>query len=188
MIHIALNMFCNLYPPPDAMYPTVFDEFMERQDEYGKLSYLHMRTFLTGMKVGEELNVSLEKGKHLILKLISVGETSKDGIANIQFEVNGQPRSVHVKDKRAGAKDTQRLKALKGVTGSFGATMPGVVLETKVKKGDTVKKGELLVLMSAMKMETLITSPCDGVVKKVVVTASDMLDGGDLCLEIDEAL
>ena len=70
-------------PPPDAMYPAVFDEFMERQDEYGKLSYLDTRTFLTGMKVGEELNVSLEKGKHLILKLISVGETSKDGIANI---------------------------------------------------------------------------------------------------------
>jgi pyruvate carboxylase len=188
MIHIALNIFCHLFPPPDAMYPAVFDEFMERQDEYGKLSYLDTRTFLTGMKVGEELNVSLEKGKHLILKLISVGETSKDGIANIQFEVNGQPRSVHVKDKRAGVKDTQRLKALKGVTGSIGAAMPGVVLETKVKKGDTVKKGDPLVLMSAMKMETLITSPCDGVVKQVAVTAGDTLDGGDLCLEIDEAL
>mmetsp|Transcript_20373 Transcript_20373/g.44244 ORF Transcript_20373/g.44244 Transcript_20373/m.44244 type:complete len:1254 (-) Transcript_20373:68-3829(-) len=171
-----------------AMYPDVFDDFMSRQKEYGKLSYLDTRTFLTGMKVGQELAVYIEKGKHLILKLISVGETNDDGIVNIQFELNGQPRSVHVKDKRAGVKETQRLKALKGVTGSIGATMPGVVLETRVKKGDTVKRGDPLLLMSAMKMETVMTSPCDGVVKQVVVTAGDTLDGGDLCVEIEEAL
>jgi pyruvate carboxylase len=93
-----------------------------------------------------------------------------------------------VKDKRAGVEVKRRLKALKGVTGSIGAAMPGVVLETKVKKGDTVKKGDPLVLMSAMKMETVITSPCDGVVSNVVVTAGDQLEGGDLCLEIDESL
>ena len=118
----------------------------------------------------------------------SVGETSADGIKNIQFELNGQPRSVHVNDKSAGVTENKRLKALKEVTGSIGAAMPGVVLETKVKKGDTVKKGDPLLLMSAMKMETVITSPCDGVVSNIVVTAGDQLDGGDLCLEIDEAL
>lgn len=93
-----------------------------------------------------------------------------------------------MKDKRAGVEVKRRLKALKGVAGSIGAAMPGVVLETKVKKGDTVKKGDPLVLMSAMKMETVITSPCDGVVSNVVVTAGDQLEGGDLCLEIDESL
>ena len=131
---------------------------------------------------------SPELFSHDIRLLHSVGETSSDGIAHVQFELNGQPRSVHVKDKRAGIVEKKRLKALKGVTGSIGAAMPGVVLETKVKKGDKVKKGEPLVLMSAMKMETVITSPCDGVVSNVVVTAGDQLDGGDLCLEIDEAL
>ena len=95
---------------------------------------------------------------------------------------------IHVNDKSAGVTENKRLKALKGVTGSIGAAMPGVVLETKVKKGDTVKKGDPLLLMSAMKMETVITSPCDGVVSNIVVTAGDQLDGGDLCLEIDEAL
>jgi pyruvate carboxylase len=73
----------------------------------------------------------------------SVGDTSKDGIVHLQFELDGQPRSVHVKDKRAGIQEKKRLKALKGVTGSIGAAMPGVVLETKVKKGDKVNKGDL---------------------------------------------
>ena len=182
-----LSLVTCIFLLPDAMYPTVFDEFMERQGEYGKLSYLDTRTFLTGMKVGQELAVELEKGKHLVLKLISVGEPSKDGNVNIQFELNGQPRSVHVKDKRAAVNETARLKALKGVTGSIGAAMPGVVLETKVNKGDKVKKGDPLVLMSAMKMEAIITSPCDGEVKQVAVTAGDQLEGGHLCVEIDEA-
>ena len=113
---------------------------MEKQEEYGDLSYLDTRTFLTGMKVGQELLVGLEKGKNLIVKLISVSEPTNDGIVNIQFELNGQPRSAHVKDKTAHVKDTTRLKALQGVTGSIGAVMPGVVLETRVKKGDKVKK------------------------------------------------
>jgi pyruvate carboxylase len=118
----------------------------------------------------------------------SVGDRSKDGIVHLQFELNGQPRSVHVKDKRAGIEERKRLKALKGVTGSIGAAMPGVVLETKVKKGDKVKKVDPLVLMSVMKMETIITSPCDGTVTNVVVTAGDQLEGGDLCLDIEELL
>eukprot|EP00957_Ditylum_brightwellii_P051131 3876490-Ditylum_brightwellii.AAC.1 len=63
--------------------------------------------------------------------------------------------------------------------------MPGVVLETKVKRGDKVKAGDPLVLLSAMKMETLVGAPCGGVVKNLVVTAGDNIDGGDLLVEIE---
>ena len=76
--------------------------YMEHVHKYGKLNYIDTRTFLSGMKVGQELNVTLEPGKQLIVKLISVGEPNKDGVVNIQFEVNGQPRMAHVKDRSLG--------------------------------------------------------------------------------------
>ena len=159
---------------------------MDHVREFGKLNYVDTRTFLTGMKVGQELNVTLEPGKQLIVKLISVGEPNADGIVNVQFELNGQPRMCHIKDKSVGGDTQSRPKAIKNVLGSVGAPMPGVVLETKVAKGDSVKVGDGLVVLSAMKMETVVSSPVDGVVNKVIVTAGDQIDAGDLVVEVEE--
>jgi len=61
-----------------------------------------------------------------------------------------------------------------------GAPMPGVVVDVKVKVGDTVTEGEQLVTMSAMKMETAIPAPRSGVVERIMVNAGDKVDGDDL--------
>jgi len=170
-----------------ALYPQVFDEFMSHRAEYGALGHMDTRTFLSGMKVGDEIEIGLEPGKMLVIKLVAQSETNIDGFVTLQFELNGSPRSVTVKDQSAGVEDAaQRPKALKGVAGSIGAPMPGVVLETKVKKGDKVDVGSPLLSLSAMKMETMVASPCKGVVDRVVVTAGDQIEGGDLLVDIVE--
>lgn len=170
-----------------ALYPAVFDDYMLHKTEFGALNQVDTRTFLAGVKVGEEVAVNLEPGKQLVIKLVSQSEVDRDGIVNLQFELNGTPRTVSVKDKSAGVADAAaRPKALKGVLGNIGAPMPGVVLETKVKKGDKVEIGTPLVSLSAMKMETMVASPVAGSVLRIVVTAGDQIDGGDLLVEVEE--
>ena len=76
-------------------------------------------------------------------------------------------------------------KALKGVKGSIGAPMPGVVLAVKVNVGDKVEHGQQLVVLSAMKMEMVVQSPVAGVVKEISVEPGMKLEGDDLLLDIE---
>jgi len=76
-------------------------------------------------------------------------------------------------------------KAVKDVRGSVGAPMPGVVLDVKVKVGDRVEHQQPLVVLSAMKMEMVVQSPLDGVIKNVAVKRGMKLEGGDLLMDVE---
>jgi len=65
------------------------------------------------------------------------------------------------------------------------APMPGLVLQSEVKPGDSVKKGETLVIIEAMKMENIIKSPQNGIIKEVSVSAGQAVDKNDKLVEFE---
>ena len=67
----------------------------------------------------------------------------------------------------------------------MGAPMPGEVIELRVAVGDSVEKGQPLVILSAMKMEMVVSAPVAGVVKSITVDKGMKLDGDDLLITIE---
>ena len=64
------------------------------------------------------------------------------------------------------------------------APLPGNVLSVKVSQGATVKEGDVLLLIEAMKMENEVAAPCDGVVKQILVSQGQMVATGDTLIVI----
>ncbi|KAK9512583.1 hypothetical protein O3M35_000978 [Rhynocoris fuscipes] len=169
-----------------ALYPTVTEDFLNFREEFGPVDKLDTRIFLIGPKVGEEIEVKIEKGKTLAIKTLALAEDlTPTGDKEVFFEMNGQLRSVFIKDKE-GAKELHvHPKAQKGAKGQVGAPMPGTVMEIRVKVGEAVEKGAPLVVLSAMKMEMVVQAPIAGVVKSLEATVGMKLEGDDLLLTIE---
>ncbi|XP_069596267.1 pyruvate carboxylase, mitochondrial [Ranitomeya imitator] len=168
-----------------AMYPKVFEEYKDFSTQFGPVECLNTRLFLEGPNIAEEFEVELERGKTLHIKALALGDLNKAGQREVFFELNGQLRSVLVKDTQAMKEMHFHPKALKDVKGQIGAPMPGKVIDIKVKEGQTIEKGQPLCVLSAMKMETLVNSPVSGTIKKIYVKPDMHLEGEDLVLEIE---
>ncbi|PVG03133.1 putative pyruvate carboxylase [Serendipita vermifera] len=167
-----------------AMYPKVFEEYQGFVEKYGDLSIIPTRYFLGRPDIGEEMHISIEKGKMLIIRLMAIGSvTEGKGTRDVWFEVNGEVRAVPVEDRSAAVETVSRERATSD-PGSVGAPMSGVVVEVRVKEGQEVKKGDILCIQSAMKMESAVSAPVSGHVKRVVVHEGDSLNQGDLVVEI----
>jgi biotin carboxyl carrier protein len=69
--------------------------------------------------------------------------------------------------------------------GTIQAPMPGIILDVRVSQGDTVKKGDALLILEAMKMENVIISPKDGVVKTIDVATGQTVDKNKLLVELE---
>ncbi|SCC27319.1 MULTISPECIES: pyruvate carboxylase [Priestia] len=168
-----------------ALYPKVFMDYHKAVEQYGDISVLDTATFLYGMRLGEEAEIEIEKGKTLIVRLVSIGEAQADGNRTIYFELNGQPREVVIKDESVKTTVVSKMKADLTNPNQIGASMPGTVIRVIVEKGDKVSKGDHLMITEAMKMETTVQAPFDGVVKNIHVGSGDAIQPGDLLVEFE---
>lgn len=166
-----------------VMYPKVYEDFRAIVEKYGDLSVLPTRYFLKPLDINEEIVVDIEQGKTLIIKLLAIGEISKKtGTREVFFELNGEMRSVTIDDKTISIETKTRPKAAQ--PNDVGAPMAGVVLEIRVKKDQEVKKGDPIAVLSAMKMEMVISAPVSGKVGEVLIKEGDSVDSADLITSI----
>lgn len=170
------------------MYPKVFEDYRKVLEKFGDLSVVPTAHFLAPPAIGKEFSVEIAQGKVLVLKCLAVGELStQTGTREVYFELNGEMRKVTVDDRLASVETISRLKADPRNPNEIGAPMAGVVVEVRVKDDTNVKKGDPVVVLSAMKMEMVISAPVSGKIASLLVKSGDSVDGSDLICKIVKA-
>jgi pyruvate carboxylase len=167
------------------MYPKVFTDYATRHELYGPVRTLPTLNFFYGMDPGDEITAEIDPGKTLEIRLIAVGDTDENGEVKVFFELNGQPRTIRVPNRMVKATTAQKPKAELGNPNHIGAPMPGVVASVAVSAGQSIKEGDLLLTIEAMKMETGLHAERDCTVKAVHATIGGQIDAKDLLIEIE---
>jgi len=166
------------------MYPAVFLDYMGRHRNYGPVRTIPTNTFFYGMSPGEEISAEIDPGKILEIRLEAIGETDENGEVKVFFELNGQPRVIRVPDRKIKSETIKKLKADPGNPNHVGAPMAGIVVAIPVKGGQKVKKGDLLLSIEAMKMETGIHADYNGVVKSIYTALGNQISAKELLIEM----
>ncbi len=99
--------------------------------------------------------------------------------------VNGHNFSVTIRNESGVMKGKDRKLHEDQALFKIAATIPGKIVAVKVEKGITVKKGQPLIVIEAMKMENELKSPADGMVTGVYVKTGDKVENNAALLEID---
>ena len=162
------------------MYPKVWMEYANERLQYGDVGILPTPVFFYGMEPGQEISADLERGKTLIVRHVATSEVHEDGTRTVFFELNGQPRSVRVPDRSQVAKRPPQRKIEPGNPKQVGAPMPGTVATVTAAAGRKVARGDVLVTLEAMKMETAVRAESDGEIAEVLARPGQQVDAKDL--------
>ena len=135
-------------------------------------------SFLKGERKPEELPVKNQR------------QSSPADIPHaMEVEVDGEVFNVRILSVGGSAVTSSAAPAQKiprgDIQGGIKSNMQGMVLEVAVSRGSEVKKGDLLVVLEAMKMENPIHSPTDGRVSDIFVNAGDVVQSGDVLLVVE---
>jgi pyruvate carboxylase len=164
------------------MYPKVFVDYAANRSSFGDVGTLPTAVFFYGMDPGQEINIDLERGKTLIVRYVTTSDPHEDGTRTVFFELNGQPRPIRVADRSQVAKRPPRRKVEAGDVNQVGAPMPGTIATVPVHVGQKLVKGEVLLTLEAMKMETTVRAERDGAIKEILARPGQQVDTKDLLI------
>ncbi|MBE6063595.1 MAG: pyruvate carboxylase [Clostridium butyricum] len=171
-----------------ALYPEVFEDFIKHVMEYGQVRLMGSDVFFHGLAEGETSEIEVKEGKILIVQLIEIGKLDNQGFRTLEFEINGNRRSIKIKDKteraEANLSENSILMADSDDKMQVGASIPGNVIKVLVEEGQEVKEGESLVVVEAMKMETNVVASADGIVEKIMAKEGQQVKTGELLIQL----
>ena len=161
------------------MYPKVFTDFAGAARDLRPCRRAADADLFLRHDAGRGDPVEIERGKTLVVRLQTLGDTDEEGQVRVFFELNGQPRIVKVPNRSAAAR-AKRAARPRTATSHVAAPMPGVVSTVAVNAGQPVKAGDVLLTIEAMKMETALHAERDGTIAELLVQAGDQIDAKDL--------
>lgn len=166
------------------MFPKVFEEYWTNYKTYGDVSHVPTRNFFFGMELNEEVEVEMAQGKTVLIRLLSVGPADTEGNRTIFFKLNGQTRNIVISDKSLRVEKVENVKVDKNNAKQIGSPLPGMLSKILVKKGDEVRKNQPLFIIEAMKMETTVAAPINGVIANVFLSENHLVEADNLIVEL----
>jgi biotin carboxyl carrier protein len=117
-------------------------------------------------------------------KVLSIAVHKKNNGFPGSIEINGTRYNVDVSKIDSSHYNSAEPKPAKQASGKITAVLPGQIASLQVQPGQAVKKGQLLGILEAMKMENEILAPRDGKIQDIKVAQGQTVMRGDLILEI----
>ncbi|GAA0937434.1 pyruvate carboxylase [Actinocorallia libanotica] len=161
------------------LFPAPAKAYAESRASYGDLSVLPTEAFLYGLRHGREVAFDLEPGVRVLAALEAVGEIDEAGCRQVICTVNGQMRTLAVRD-RSVALDTPPVERADPADSRHVAAPFSGTVTARVAPGDPVEPGDVVATIEAMKMEASITAPVAGTVLRVPVPGPAQVEAGDL--------
>lgn len=167
------------------LYDKVYEEFHENREKYGDVSLIPSHAFWYGLHQNQEIMIQIEAGKTILVRYLYTSESDDEGKRTVSFELNGQTRKIKVRDTALKVTKPTNKKISK--EGDIGAPLQGRISRVLVKKGDEVAKNTPLFVIEAMKMESIVASPFEGVVASVQLEQGSVVEQDDWVVEIEKA-
>ena len=169
-----------------ALYPKVYEDFLEAQKKKGKFRYMGSDIFFHGLAEGETCEVKVRDGRDLVIRLSNVREADDEGFRTVIFEVNGNRSAVKIKDEAAkiASTSTKIVFADTDDPTEIGANIPGNIIKVLIKEGDEVEEKQPIAVIEAMKMETNILATQKGVIDKIYISEGQQVKAGELIAKL----
>jgi pyruvate carboxylase len=166
------------------LYPKVFEDFNRHYEEFGAVRNLPTSAFFYGLRFNEEILVEIDKGKSILVQFLNVTEANGLGDRTVFFRLNGQTRTISIRDKKIKS-EVVAYEKVSDPTRHIGAPLQGLLARLLVKVGDEVTQGAPLFTIEAMKMESTIVAPRAGKIAKLVLGEKTLVTQDDLVVILE---